>query len=634
MVSFISNDELNQIPIQNNEILRCPKCFKIQYVELFIKNNVMFCKLKCENNHKFEKPLRILFEKIHENQIENVICSLCNNEYSKIQMYYCKKQNNFLCEKCINCIDCEEKIPVDDIDICCDIHKKTNLYFCKTCSKELCTDCLINHNSHSFFEILPLNNDEIEDFQNKISIFENKIIDFQKNTNLLIELSEKFIKQLYEHKNYYLNIYNLELLYAKSLLNIYNKKKLQRKLCNPIFQNIRNLNMFFHSFEFNKNDELKNTLNEILTFFNLESNLKNSFNSSINSTTISFSNSFSSKSSNLFSEKELENYNNINNKYKTHYNNKSKIITKELNNKPNNYSFKNRKNKFTISDLKTQITALVFSNDNQLIVGDDNGYISIYSNDNYTLEKSFRPHYKCINHLFRMSNGKIISSSSDSNILIFSINNKINIQLENYLKGHKNSVYEGIEFTNGYIYSTSSDKTMRIWKKGETEIYKQNNKKTYKKEINAFIELNNDEIVGTNFYDEQIVFLNSKTLEEVYTIQNIKCGSLTSSITLIDNDLLAVGGEGLYIINIITKKFVNHIIPNIHYLKCLFYDYQTNEIIIGNEIGQILNYNINNKQFELVKEKNINKENMIYSIKKSNNGKIAISSNIIKIWEL
>ena len=133
--------------------------------------------------------------------------------------------------------------------------------------------------------------------------------------------------------------------------------------------------------------------------------------------------------------------------------------------------------------MKTQITALVFSNDNQLVLGDENGYITIYSTDNYNLLKSFRPHYKCINHLSRMNNGQIISSSSDSNILIFSINNKMNVQLESYMKGHKNSVYEGIEFTNGYIYSYISDKTMRIWKKGENETYKQNNKKTYKKEL-------------------------------------------------------------------------------------------------------------------------------------------------------
>jgi hypothetical protein len=71
-----------------------------------------------------------------------------------------------------------------------------------------------------------------------------------------------------------------------------------------------------------------------------------------------------------------------------------------------------------------------------------------------------------------------------------------------------------------------------------------------------------------------------------------------------------------------------------HYLKCLFYDYQTNEIIIGNEIGQIFTYNINNKNYELVHENEINKRNMIYTIKKSNNGTIVISSNIIQIWEL
>ena len=634
---MISNDEFNDIPIPNSDIIRCSKCFKIQYVEIFHKNNDIFCSLKCENEHIFEKPLKKLFEKIRENQIENVVCSLCNNEYSKITFYYCKKQNNFICEKCINVIDCEEKILADDIDNFCGIHNKTNLYFCNTCSKEICFECLLNHNSHSFFEILPLNNKEIDEFQKNILVIENNIIDLQKKIKSLIELSEKFIKQLNEHKNYYLNIFNLELLYAKSLLNIYNKKKLQRKLCNPIIQNIRNLNVFFQSFEFKKNDELKKTLNEILMFFNLEIDLKNDLKNSIYSTSISSNsnlNSFSYKSSNLQSEQELENDNEINDKSKNHYNKENKIITMKPKNKTNHHTFKNRRNTFSILDIKNQITSLVFSNDNQLVLGDADGNITIYSTDNYNLLKSFRPHYKCINHLSRMNNGQIISSSSDSNISIFSINNKMNVQLESYIKGHKNSVYEGIEFTNGYIYSSSLDKTIRIWEKGETGTYKKKKKKVYKSEINAFIELNNNEIVGTNFYKEQIVFLDADTLEEKCIMENIKCGSLTSSITLIDNDILVIGGEGLYIINITTKKFINHIYPTLSYLKCVFYDYQTNEIIIGNEIGQIFTYNINNKNYELVHENEINKRNMIYTIKKSNNGTIVISSNIIQIWEL
>ena len=89
----ISKDELNQIPIHNNGIFRCSKCFKIQYVHMYQKNNDIVCELKCDNKHEFKESLKKLFEKIHENQIENIICSLCNNVYSKIPIYYCRKKN-------------------------------------------------------------------------------------------------------------------------------------------------------------------------------------------------------------------------------------------------------------------------------------------------------------------------------------------------------------------------------------------------------------------------------------------------------------------------------------------------------------------------------------------------------------
>jgi len=628
----ISKDELNQIPIHNNGIFRCSKCFKIQYVHMYQKNNDIVCELKCDNKHEFKESLKKLFEKIHENQIENIICSLCNNVYSKIPIYYCRKKNNFICENCIKIIDCEEKILVDDIDIYCNIHNKSNLYFCKTCSKEFCIECLLSHNSHSIFKLLPLNNKEIEEFQNKISIMENKLIELEKNTNSLIDLLGKFIKQLNFYKNNYLNIGTLELFYAKSLLNIYNSKKLKKKLCNPIFENIRNFKSLFQSFEFNKNEELKNTLNEILISFKYELPIKNNLNYSIDSTTCSISNYLYSFS-NLDSSHEFENTNEIDVKYNKKYNKESRIITRSSKSKIKNLNFKNRINTFTISDTKNLITSLIFSNDNQLILGDEKGNITIYSNDNYTLLKSFRPHYKCINYLSKMCNGEIICCSSDTNISIFSIKNQNDIKLNLYIKGHKNSICEGIEFTNGFIYSSSLDKTIRIWEKSDTGKYIQKKKKVYENEINAFIELNNNEIVGTNFYKEQIIFLNSNTLEEKFKMGNIKCGSLTSSITLIDNDLIAVGGEGLYIINVIKKKILHHICTSKHYLKCLFFDYDSNEIIIGNEIGQILTYNLNNKNYELVNGKENNKNTNIYSINKNNKGIIAISSNDIKIWE-
>ena len=54
----ISKDELNQIPIHNNGIFRCSKCFRIQYVHMYQKNNDIVCELKCDNKHEFKESLK------------------------------------------------------------------------------------------------------------------------------------------------------------------------------------------------------------------------------------------------------------------------------------------------------------------------------------------------------------------------------------------------------------------------------------------------------------------------------------------------------------------------------------------------------------------------------------------------
>ena len=144
----------------------------------------------------------------------------------------------------------------------------------------------------------------------------------------------------------------------------------------------------------------------------------------------------------------------------------------------------------------------------------------------------------------------------------------------------------------------------------------------------------NDEIVGNSFYKEKIIFFD-KSLEIKNQISDIKCGSLPSSIISVNKDLLFIGGEAIYIIQISEKKVINYIAFDSNcYKKCLFFDYENNEIIIGDERGRLSLYYLDNNQYEEIKDKKFSCVDNIYSIVKSNNGIIAICSKDIILWGL
>ena len=297
-----------------------------------------------------------------------------------------------------------------------------------------------------------------------------------------------------------------------------------------------------------------------------------------------------------------------------------------------NKSFKFRKNIMTSSSNGILITALIFTNENQLVTGNENGKIDIYSIDkNFILEKSFFPHNKSINYLVKLKDGKIISCSNDSqnNISLLEINNNSK-KLKSYIKGHNDKVNQVIEISNYNIISCSSDKTIKIFEKNN-EKYKEISSKKFDSSINGIIELNDKGYACTDFYNEKILFLDNY-LNIIYEMKDIKCGSLPKSIISINSEIFAVGGEGLYIISISKREIINYISSNFAYMKCLFFDNDCNELIIGDENGCFSIYNIENKNFEMLDSKILRHNEVIYSIIKNEDGFIVSSSKNLKLW--
>ena len=650
MSSNISTGIFSINEYQNNEIYRCPKCYHPQLFHILKRKDVIEVNLECLNGHCYKKTLENALKEIKSNQINDVLCSNCSIDNSHTPFFYCTKHNNFICESCsYNHLDCR-LISFSHFDINCFVHNKYNLFFCKKCKKEICIECTNEeHKNHHYFQIEPLHKNFIQEYQNNIAKIE-------KYFNKFTQEYKKLMKQMDEDINIINNIagsliknYQLEIYNSKNLINAYKELQSKKQLSYPIIENVRNFKFKFQSFDIRKQINIKKTIEELTSLF-LESNkIIDSNKEYDNLTSSSLSNSiiesgnFSKKSNSLKSSLSSK----VSNKSTYSSDEKKELIdnsTKESDkgiktidnnkiNKPNitNNSFKYRNNLLTSPNNGILITALTISNEGQLITGNEKGKIDIYSLDKtFILQKSLNPHNKSINYLTKLNNGKIISCSNDSkyNIVLFSTNNNVT-ELNSYIMGHEDKVNKVIEISNFNIISCSSDKTIRIFeKKGET--YKQKDIKKYDSAVNGIIELNDKEYACTDFYTEKVLFLDN-SLKIRQKLDNIKCGSLPTSIIFINNDIFAVGGEGVYIISISDKNVIKYIDSYYVYMKCLFFDNDSKEIIIGDENGTFSIYNIDNEIYEKIEPKKSHSE-VIYSIIKSENGIIISSSKVIKLW--
>ena len=654
MSSTISTGIFSSNEYIKNEIFRCPNCFHAQLIELFKRKDNIMAKLKCLNGHFYEKTLENALKEIKRNQINDAICTNCNKDYSKFSVFYCKQHNNFLCKSCsYKHPDCQ-LILLSNFDVNCFIHNKYNIYFCKICQKEICIDCLKNgeHKNHNYFTIESLDKNFIEEYQNNIEKIEKYLNKFNEEFEKLMKQINKDINIINNLGKSLINNIQLEIFISKNLINAYKDFKKNNQLSYTIIENVRNFSFKFQSFDISKKTNLKKSIEQIISLFSEShellinsntdfSNLYSSSNSKSRTDSINYSkksnslysslsslNSINSKNSNNLSEKkEYQNY--IVNPNDNIINPIDKKINKQ---NMRNKSFKFRKNIMTSSTNGILITALIFTNENQLVTGNENGKIDIYSIDkNFILEKSFIPHNKSINYLVKLKDGKIISCSNDSqnNISLLEINNNSK-KLKSYIKGHNDKVNQVIEISNYNIISCSSDKTIKIFEKNN-EKYKEISSKKFDSSINGIIELNDKGYACTDFYNEKILFLDNY-LNIIYEMKDIKCGSLPKSIISINSEIFAVGGEGLYIISISKREIINYISSNFAYMKCLFFDNDCNELIIGDENGCFSIYNIENKNFEMLDSKILRHNEVIYSIIKNEDGFIVSSSKNLKLW--
>ena len=262
--------------------------------------------------------------------------------------------------------------------------------------------------------------------------------------------------------------------------------------------------------------------------------------------------------------------------------------------------------------------------------------IKIFSHINYEIELNIKEHKNKIKYITQLKNENLISCSDDKTIKIFKIEKK-NYKIIQILLGHKSNIFKVIEIINKKILiSSSSDKTIKIWKK-----YYDNNKSfysnistlaTYLGQIEDILQINKNEFVSSCFFEKSICFWDISKLQIICKINDIKCIAWNGILCLINTNYLIVGGNSIYIIDILKHELIREVENNIFVWK--IFKFSENIIITSDNFGNIWQWIFTDKELQLVSKKMNIHNNFINSIIKLDNGMLVTCSDdsFIKIF--
>ena len=118
----------------------------------------------------------------------------------------------------------------------------------------------------------------------------------------------------------------------------------------------------------------------------------------------------------------------------------------------------------TLKNHTSYVNHILKLSDGRLISCSNDDSINIYKKDSYELEISIKDHKGTVYCVSELKDGRIISCSSDKTIKIIKLLDDGKYQIDQELLGHKSDVLKAIEIKENVLVSISYDKTMKIWK--------------------------------------------------------------------------------------------------------------------------------------------------------------------------
>ena len=177
------------------------------------------------------------------------------------------------------------------------------------------------------------------------------------------------------------------------------------------------------------------------------------------------------------------------------------------------------KNNFkTLNNHTQRINHLSKLKDGRLISSSDDYTVNIYKKDTFELQLSIKEHSNGVSFIKQLNNGKIITCSWDNSMNIIKLIDENKYNLEQKLTGHSGYVYKVIEIRENELISVSWDKTMKKWelKNNKFECTKTITFQNYTSNCNI-LKINENEFVTSSFDNKCLKFWNSNDYSNIAT---------------------------------------------------------------------------------------------------------------------
>ena len=478
-------------------IKRCNQCNKIPLLEFILKNNQLFIKYNCENDHNEEMSL----EDFLKNN-KNFVCEICKTKTDFLNFDYCISCKQVLCNNCVinHRTQSHQTIFLSKYDSTCLIHNQLFYRYCLNCQKNFCYLCS-NHKLHETLKApYPF-----------LTVNQNNIFQFKMVSEEIIEGLKKEIEEL---KN---QLQKIEFIYSKYQKNM-------NLLCS-LFNNL------LDTYEIEKQLNNKN--------YHVSTNLQN-----IEKIKFPFDEIFPS----------FSNCNNIFEKSKKYLSYCEKKII-EKNDVYDSLSYhKDSVNQIIL--LKDGRIASS-SNDKSIIIYNKED-LSIQLQINFEDINKFKKENddNCVLNIMQGSNDYIFVSLYSGKIVIIKLTSLTSYTIIQNFNAHNDILRKIIELKDGRYASCSADKTIKIWKFINNELILDTTISTDKV---SSIEEGENEIISTPILENgSIIFWNINTLEKIAQINGIACVFCWNILKKISNNTFIVGGaRNIYLIK--NHKLINSI---------------------------------------------------------------------------
>lgn len=498
---------------KNLPLNRCTICARVPSFYIETATTVRICCDNCRTERvveidKYLEHINIERKKEYPN---------CSNEKhkSKKSSMFCINCKKWLCSECAEYHDMfasNHSITFHDVilNLKCPIHDESFTHYCYICKKNVCRLCYKTHALHSIKYSDIINDDLALQLNSDFKKVSSNVV--TKNMKIKVALKEGIVEEIKklnelinkldsdEEKSYNTNLSLIKFLWT--ILDNYNSTRGTPTF--NIFQNANN-NLLFN-----------------LNSFNI--NLRKSFSENAHD--------FLKYLDNFY----IIDFMQIKQKFKD---NKINAIKKQGN-------VTDLKLLKEIKIHKEMIYSIYYSPTKSLLFsGSADKTIKIYD-EAFLCFLSFQAHSDIITSINELENGKIISSSLDNTVKIWTID-KSEVKCDTVLKGHSNWVFKCIPLKGNKIASCSHDKTIKIWK-GEKKYDLLQTIEKHKNAVQSMAQLQDERLVSIGL-DNVVYFWDLKQKNNVPTnfILNVPCGKsyCGNNIILYGNCKMLIGGNNI-----------------------------------------------------------------------------------------